>query len=221
MKRNTIFVIALVLLAILFTGGAQLYRSHQAKKAVAAAAKNKESLVRFHSPSLGRADARVHIVEFVDPACETCAAFYPLVKQMMAANRDDIRLTVRYAPFHQGSEEVVKALEASRKQGKYWHALEALLASQAGWVQNHQARGELIWPYLQKVGLDIERLKTDMQSPEVARVITQDVADARTLNVTKTPEYFVNGRPLPSFGFEQLRTLIDEELAASSKAQAG
>jgi hypothetical protein len=39
--------------------------------------------------------------------------------------------------------------------------------------------------------------------------------------VTKTPEYFVNGRPLPSFGFEQLRTLVDEELAATSKAKAG
>jgi protein-disulfide isomerase len=60
-----------------------------------------------------------------------------------------------------------------------------------------------------------------MQSPDIARAIAQDVADARTLNVTKTPEYFVNGRPLPSFGFEQLRTLVDEELVATSKAKAG
>jgi protein-disulfide isomerase len=221
MKKNTIFVIALVLLAILFTGGAQLYRSQKAREAVATAAKNKELLVRFHSPSLGRADAPVQIVEFLDPACETCAAFYPLVKKLMAANREDIRLTVRYAPFHQGSDEVVKALEASRKQGKYWQALESLLASQPGWVQHHQARADLIWPSLARAGLDIERLKSDMQSPDIARVIAQDVADARTLNVTKTPEYFVNGRPLPSFGFEQLRTLVDEELAATSKAKAG
>ena len=83
------------------------------------------------------------------------------------------------------------------------------------------SRAELIWPSLARAGLDIELLKTDMQSPDIARVIAQDVADARTLNVTKTPEYFVNGRPLPSFGFEQLRTLVDEELAATSKAKAG
>lgn len=221
MKQKTIFIIALVLLAIVFAGGAQLYRSQKAQEAVAAAGKNKELLARFHSPSLGRADAPIQIVEFLDPACETCAAFYPLVKQMMAANRESIRLTVRYAPFHQGSDEVVKALEASRKQGKYWQALESLLASQPSWVQHHQARAELIWPSLARAGLDIERLKSDMQSPDIARAIAQDVADARTLNVTKTPEYFVNGRPLPSFGFEQLRTLIDEELAAASKAKAG
>jgi len=221
MKQKTIFIAALVLLALVFAGGAQLYRSQKAQEAVASAGKSKEMLVRFHSQSLGRADARVQIVEFLDPACETCAAFYPLVKQMMAANREDIRLTVRYAPFHQGSDEVVKVLEASRKQAKYWQTLEALLASQPAWVQHHQAQPELIWPHLAKVGLNIEQLKSDMQSPDIARAVAQDVADAKALNVTQTPEYFVNGRPLPSFGFEQLRTLVDEELAATSKAKAG
>jgi protein-disulfide isomerase len=221
MKKNTIFVTALVLLGLLFAGGAQLYRSQQANEAAAAAAKNKELLVRLHSPSLGRADAPVHIVEFFDPACETCAAFYPLVKQMMAAHREDIRLTVRYAPFHRGSDEIVKALEASRKQARFWQALEALMASQPAWVQHHQAKADLIWPYLARAGLDIDRLRSDMQSPDVARAIAQDVADAKSLNVTQTPEFFVNGRPLPSFGFEQLRTLVDEELAATSKAKAG
>lgn len=220
MKQKTIFLTALVLLAIVFAGGAQLYQSQKAQEAVAAAGKNKELLVRFHSQSLGRADAPVQIVEFLDPACETCAAFYPLVKQMMAANREDIRLTVRYAPFHQGSDEVVKVLEASRKQGKYWQTLEALLASQPAWVQHHQAQPELIWPHLVRAGLDAERLKSDMQSPEIARAVAQDVSDAKALKVTQTPEYFVNGRPLPSFGFEQLRTLVDEELAATSKAKA-
>jgi protein-disulfide isomerase len=221
MNRKTIFISALFLLAVLFAGGMQLYRSQKAQEAVAAAGKNKELLVRFHSQSLGRADAPVHIVEFLDPACETCAAFYPLVKQMMAANREDIRLTVRYAPLHQGSDEVVKVLEASRKQGKYWQTLEALLASQPAWVQHHQAKPDLIWPHLVRAGLDAERLKSDMQSPEIARAVAQDVTDAKALKVTQTQEYFVNGRPLPSFGFEQLRTLVDEELAATSKAKAG
>jgi protein-disulfide isomerase len=221
MKQKTIFITALVLLAVVFAGGIQLYSSQKAEETARAAAKNKEALVRFHSPTIGKADAPVHIVEFFDPACETCAAFYPLVKKLMAAHPDDIRLTVRYAPFHQGSDEVVKALEASRKQGKYWQALESLLAAQPAWVQNHHARADLVWPYLARVGLDTGTLKSDMQSPDIARLISQDLADAKTLNVTQTPEYFVNGRPLPSFGFEQLRNLVEEELAAASKGKAG
>jgi protein-disulfide isomerase len=39
------------------------------------------------------------------------------------------------------------------------------------------------------------------------------VEDGKTLNVNKTPEFFVNGRPLPSFGYDQLRNLVQEELA--------
>lgn len=217
MKQKTLFITALVLLALVFAGGALWYRSQQAQEAAATAAKNRESLVRPHSPTLGRADARVHIVEFFDPSCETCAAFYPLVKQLMADHRDDIRLTVRYAPFHKGSDQVVTALEASRKQGKYWQAFEALVDAQPTWVQNHQARPELIWPLLARAGLDTTQLKADMQAPEIARIVAQDLTDATALNVRKTPDFFVNGRPLPSFGWDQLRKLVDEELAATAK----
>ena len=56
-----------------------------------------------------------------------------------------------------------------------------------------------------------------MGAPEIANVVAQDVEDARILNVTKTPEYFVNGRPLPSFGFEQLKKLIDAALNESRR----
>jgi protein-disulfide isomerase len=219
MKRKTLFIAAAVLLGLLFAGAAQLYRSGKAQEAAQTAARNKEALVRFHSPSTGNTEAQVHIVEFLDPACETCAAFYPLVKKMMSANPGAIQLSVRYAPFHRGSDEVVKMLEASRKQGKFWQTLEALLASQPAWVQNHSANVEMVWPLVARVGLDVERLRTDMQSPEIVRLISQDLQDAKALNVTKTPEYFVNGRPLPSFGYEQLRDLVQEELQRAGKSK--
>lgn len=221
MKQKTVFLSALVILAALFFVSVFAYRSYQSQQGASVASSNRETLHRMHSPALGRAEAGVQIVEFFDPACETCAAFYPMVKQLMAKDREDIRLVVRYAPLHQGSDQVVMALEASRKQGKFWQALEALLSSQSAWVHNHQARPDLIWPHLERAGLDIERLKTDMQSPEVARVIAQDVADARKMNVTKTPEFFVNGRPLPSFGWDQLQALVAEELAVARKARPG
>jgi protein-disulfide isomerase len=110
---------------------------------------------------------------------------------------------------------VVKTLEAARKQGKYWQTLEALFASQPRWVENHTARPDLAWNQLDGLGLDMGRLKDDMNSPEIARLVEQDLADAKALNVTMTPEYFVNGKPLPSFGFEQLKSLVDDALASA------
>ena len=170
------------------------------------------ALSRDYAPSIGDAGARVHIVEFLDPACETCAQFYPLVKQLVADNPGKIRLSLRHVPFHQGAEHAVRALEASRKQDKYWQTLEALLGSQRRWTQNHTVMPEQVLPALGGVGLDMERLMADMQSPEVTQRMDQDLRDATALKVTATPEYFVNGRPLPSFGYQQLLDLVNEEL---------
>ena len=131
----------------------------------------RQELVRLHSPSIGDANAKVHIVEFFDPACGTCRDFYPFVKRLMEAHPGRIRLSVRYAPFHRGSDEVVKMLEAARRQGKYWPALEAILAAQPRWVVNHTARADLAWPALEGLGLDLPRLKADMGSAELAQIV--------------------------------------------------
>lgn len=217
MKHKNIFIASAVLLVLAFVAGAFLYKNHRAEQAAQTVAKNQEALVRFHAPTFGNADAPVHIVEFLDPACETCRDFYPFVKNLMAANPGKIRLSVRYAPFHGGSDQVVKVLEAARKQGKYQQVLEALFASQAGWAQNHAAQVELVWQNLDGLGLDLERLKSDMNLPEIARLIEQDLADAKTLNITKTPEFFVNGKPLPSFGYEELKTLVEDALVSANE----
>ncbi len=212
MNRNTLFVGALAGLLLAFIAGRYYYTTSQNDRAAASAGATQAVLVRPHSPALGPADAPVVIVEFLDPACETCGVFYPMVKQLMAANPGKIRLVLRWAPFHNGSETVVAALEAARQQEKFWPALEALLAAQSGWAPNHTSQMGLAWPYLEGLGLDFARMRAAMLTPEIAQVIAQDLEDARTLNVTKTPEYFVNGKPLPSFGFAQLKALVDEAL---------
>jgi protein-disulfide isomerase len=174
-----------------------------------------ESLEREHAATAGKPDAKVHIVEFLDPACETCREFYPLVKTMLADNPDKIRLSVRLVAFHKGSDFVVKALEASKKQGKFWQVLERVLASQPLWAVQHVVKPELAWAQLAPLGLNLDQLKADMESPEVMRAMALDAQDARALKVTQTPEYFVNGRSMSTFGYEQLRQLVAEAMASA------
>ncbi len=212
MKQKTAVIVSAIVLLLIFVAGALYYSSQQEKAAAALAEANRAALIRMHSPTLGRADAPVVIVEFLDPACETCRAFYPLVKKLMAANPDKIRLVLRYAPFHNGSDKIVAVLEAARKQGKFWPTLEALLASQSDWAPHHTPQVALVWNHLEGIDLNMEQMALDMTSTDFEKVIAQDLADASTLKVTKTPEFFVNGRPLPSFGFEQLKTLVDDAL---------
>lgn len=217
MKQKTLFIVAAVVLLLVFVLGTLAYKSERIDRSAQLAERNRAHLVRMHSPTLGKADAPVVIVEFLDPACETCRAFYPLVKKMMAANPDRIRLVLRYAPFHQGSEQVVAVLEAARRQGKFWPALESLLAAQGDWVQHHTAQVARVWRHLEGIGLNLGQMRADMVAPEIARVIALDLDDARVLNVTQTPEFFVNGKPLPTFGYEPLKALVDEALASTKQ----
>jgi len=215
MNRKALFVGAVAALAAVFVAATLVYRSGKADEAAQAAAGNRASLVRFHAPTLGNPEAKVHIVEFIDPACETCAAMYPHVKRILVTNPDRVRLSMRHVPFHRGADYVVKVLEAARKQGKYWETLDVLMARQAQWTQNHTVLTDRVLPLLGGVGLDLARLQADMEAPDVAQRIALDAADAKALGVTKTPEYFVNGRPLPSFGLEQLQGLVGAELASA------
>jgi len=211
MKRKPLFITAAVALVAAFVVGTLVYQSQRADSAQALA--RQALLVRDYAPTAGPAEAKVHIVEFFDPACDTCRSFYPFVKRMMAANPGKIRVSVRYAPFHNNSDYVVKVLEATRKQGKYWEALEALLAAQSSWAPNHSADPDLVWPQLAGLGLDLERVRQDMNAPDITRNLEQDIADAKALKVTQTPEFFVNGKPMPSFGYEQLTALVSDALA--------
>jgi protein-disulfide isomerase len=171
------------------------------------------ALASLHSPTLGDSAARVHVVEFLDPACETCAAFFPIVKQLIAEHPGRIRLSTRHVAFHEGSEVAVRLLEASRAQDKYWETLQALFATQSQWTVNHTVLPERVMQSVAGLGLDMARLAADMNSPEVAQRIERDLSDARTLRVTATPGYFVNGKPMPSFGEQQLRDLIRAALS--------
>ena len=215
MSRRSLFIASAVVLVAAFIVAALFYKSERLERQGMAAGARPEVFARDHAPSLGGAQAKVQIVEFLDPACETCAQFYPHVKRMLAEHSGKIRLTVRHIPLHPGVADVVRALEASRKQGRYWQALEALLANQSLWVENHVASIDRAWAVLAAIGLNMDQLRADMSDPELARRMELDRADAQALNVTKTPEYFVNGRPLPSFGLEQLRSLVAQALSSA------
>ncbi|MEO8506771.1 MAG: thioredoxin domain-containing protein [Betaproteobacteria bacterium] len=173
------------------------------------------ALARFGSPTTGPADAKVHIVEFLDPACEGCRAFYPIVKAVLAEYRGKVRLTVRHLAFHKGADYVVRVMEASRKQGKYWEVLETLFATQSTWAVNHAVQPARVLESLKGLGLDMPKLQRDMEAPEITQLMAQDLADAKTLKVAQTPDFFVNGKRLEQFGVDQFRTLVRNEVSAA------
>lgn len=218
-RRALVLIISVVILAV-FAAASFLYpratppqppQQAQAPAQMPADAPNGGNLVRFHSPVFGPAQAPVTIVEFFDPSCEACRAFYPYVKKILAENPNDVRLVLRYVLFHQGSEEVARMLEAARKQNLYSQVLEAVLAAQPGWHDDPKVAAA--WVAAEGAGLDVEKARADMHTPGVDAVLETDMQDVKAVGIRGTPTFFVNGRALDKFGPEPLRDLVRSEVA--------
>jgi protein-disulfide isomerase len=211
--RKLLALAVLLVLGLAFYFGMDAYRDRtQAEQDARVAVEGRAASCGCTAPIIGPQNAPVTIVEFFDPACETCRAFYPIVKQIMAQHPDKVRLALRYAPFHHGSDQVVKLIEAARKQGLYTPVLEALLAAQPEWADHAAPNIGIAFEAAARAGLDMGRARQDMETPEIQAVLAQDIEDLTALQVSKTPTFFVNGRSLPSFGPEQLARLVAEEV---------
>ncbi len=216
MKKNQIMIAAIVVMLGAFAISAYLYNAKQVEAQNKQAAQNASALIAEHSPRKGNPHAKVTIVEFMDPACETCKDFHPILETLLKKYPAKINLVIRYAPFHQGSDQMVAILEAARQQGKFWETLDLMFDTQSSWAIRHQVHPERFWNTLKQSRLlDLARLQQDMQAPEIAQVIQKDLADAQMLGANKTPTFFVNGKPLVRFGYQPLMDLVNKELEAN------
>lgn len=200
--------------------GASYYRGSVQK--VPAQPSVSESLVRPDSPALGPADAKVTVVEFLDPECESCAAVAPQVKSLLKEYDGRVRFVVRYMPLHRNAKIAAQYMEAAGEQGKYWEMMEKMFAMQGEWGEKHGPAGHNPAPtapvsvmfekYGQEIGLDISQLNSAAGQRKYAEKAERDLRDGQAVGVRGTPTFFVNGRRLARLSMGDLRTLINEEL---------
>jgi protein-disulfide isomerase len=216
LKNKTIIILSsIVTLVGIFFACIKYYQSIQNEELQALSKKEFLRFVPDYAPKLGPLQPKIYLVEFLDPECESCREFYPYVKMLLKENEGKVQLVIRYAPFHGNSKFVIRILEASRKQGKYWEVLENLFQYQPLWGSHHDPRPDLVWKYLPETGVDIEKIKKDMLDPAIDEMIASEESDAQNLGVRGTPTFFVNGKMLQVFGYEPLRELIQKELLNS------
>ena len=137
------------------------------------------------SPVAGAATGDVTVVEFFDYACPHCKNVAGIVKQLM---RDDPKVRVVYKELPilgEGSVVAARAALAAREQGKYLEMHDALMAEKAGPTEAS------VMAAAAKVGLDVARLKTDMEKPAVLEAIQKNYALAQSIGLSGTPAFVV------------------------------
>jgi protein-disulfide isomerase len=172
-------------------------------------------LTRPHSPVLGAANAPVTVVEVLDPACEACKAFAPVVKQLLFLYPEDVRVVVRFADFHPGSEEAIRLLEAAHRQGKFDELLSALFERQEEWSSHAAPDTERAWQIAREVGVNVAKARKDARAARVDEILRQEAEDLMAIKIERTPTFYVNGKALPTFGPEPLLKLVASEVRAA------
>jgi protein-disulfide isomerase len=163
------------------------------------------------SPVMGNPDGDVTIVEFFDYNCPYCRQAMPMLAEAAGAD-PSLRLVFKVWPIlGPGSEDAARLALATARQQKY-EAFHKALMAQSGRVDKRAALDVAAG-----VGLDVERLKRDLNDPEIAAEIARNLALADALRITGTPTFVV--------GNEIIRGLVDlttlQRVIADARAKPG
>jgi protein-disulfide isomerase len=142
------------------------------------------------TPVIGNPKADVAVIEFFDYTCPYCKAVEPRIQKLLKDDKN-VKLVVKEFPILTPESLVAsKVALAAAKQGKYEQYHQALM--------NFKGRltNDVIFDTAKEVGLDVPRLRKDMQAPEVTDAIIANFNLARGLRIFQTPGFIVGGHML-------------------------
>lgn len=168
----------------------------------------------------GNKDAQTTLIEYLDFECEACGAYSPAIERLENEFKDDFRLVVRYFPLpgHKNALPAALAAEAAGQQGKFWEMHDILFKNQKEWGERKVTDSSIFLSYAQKIGLDMERFKNDVNSQLVKDRIERDKQAAKQLNLQGTPSFFLNGEKIQNpRNYEEFKGLIGETIFKSKQ----
>jgi protein-disulfide isomerase len=146
----------------------------------------------------GAVDGTVTLVEFGDFQCPACAAYEPLVRQVLADNKKTLKVVYKHFPLiqiHPNALLGAKAAEAAGVQGKFWEMHDMLYDKQAEWSTGLNAR-DLIMTYAADLKLDTKKFAEDLTSKAVEDKVFAEAKEGTALGVQGTPTFFLNGKKI-------------------------
>lgn len=169
-------------------------KAEEDKKREGALAANADAVFKSpHDLVAGNPKGDVTMVEFFDYNCGWCKKGLPEVMSLIE-NDKNLRLVMKEFPIFGGdSDYAAQAALASNAQGKYWEFHVALLSHEGKLTR------ETIDEIATAQGLDLDKLKSDMQSPKIAEIIAANQKLAQDLNITGTPAFIIDRTVVPGY----------------------
>ena len=160
------------------------------------------------SPIWGNPQGDVTVVEFFDYNCPYCKSVFPGMRKLVRED-GNIKVVMKELPvLGPNSKYAAKAALAAQKQGKY-EAFHAQMMS-----KESRLSPEGVIAAAKKVGLDIDRLKKDMDSAEVTEELNRSNIWAQRLGVSGTPAFVIGDELIPgAIDGRQMKRYVDKARA--------
>ena len=157
-------------------------------------------------PVMGNANGTITLYEFSDYNCGYCKRVFEPIQQLVRDN-PDVRLVIKEFPIlSQSSLVAAKAAIAAEMQGKFGDYHIAMMTYRG------QITDAVVMRMVAQAGLDIEQLKSDMESPKTMAIIQRTREAAAALEINGTPGLVVGDTVVPgAIGLDELIKLIAEE----------
>lgn len=169
-------------------------RDEEARMAaqIAVLERNREVLLNDpNAPVLGNPDGDVTVVEFFDYNCPYCRQVKPSV-EMLLEEDPEVKLVYREWPIlGEGSVFAARAALAAREQGKYEEFHWAMMGMQG------RAEEASVLRIATEIGLDIDRLRRDMESEEIDEHLATSVRLTQELGFNGTPAFVIGDVLVP------------------------
>ena len=166
------------------------------------------------APVKGPKGAPVTIVEYSDFQCPFCSNAVEVVKQLEGSYKDKFRIAYKHQPLqqlHPNAQLAAEASMAAQEQGKFWEYHDKLFANQRALDRPSLEK------YAQDLGLDVGKFKAALDSGKFKTAVANDSAEGVRLGADATPTFFVNGRMVQGADFNQIKAIMDDELAKKHK----
>ncbi len=211
LKSFGIWATAALVLIVAVYGLIQIANSPQ----VTSTSSGKLPQVTKEDPTTGNPNAKVTLVEYADFQCPACAAYHPLVKQLLADYKNKIYFVYRYFPLtqvHQNAMISAQAAFAAGLANKFWEMHDMLFETQNSWANSQKARETFI-DYAKKLNLDIDKFTKDIDSTEAKNFITDTSNKGTAIGINSTPTFFINGSKIQNpQTYNDFKSLIENEI---------
>lgn len=162
---------------------------------------------------IGSDSAKVRLVEFSDFQCPACKAAEPIIKQVLSKYPENLQFIYRHFPLpqHKNGRVAINLAEEASRQGKFWPMHDLILDTQERWSELGDPT-EFFLELSGQLNLDKDQVKKALAEKTFDQLADQDLAEGRNLGVNSTPTFFLNGRKLNLQGFDDLNTVVANEL---------